>query len=167
VAGEIAAAHAIEHGEQRHVRKRSTGLVAREDEFALPHLAHLPQDDEGGAAEGHAVSLAPRRRSLDLQEQPEAVAITPSRRTPRREGARHEALPIVRQIRLAVKIDHWRDRNRLAVAAAELMGLHRLTIPAVDAGLNAQWGGQVQSISVVDGIAYFGMPSACLKVPLQ
>jgi hypothetical protein len=34
------------------------------------------------------------------------------------------SVPIVRQIWLAVKIDHWRDRNGLPVTAAELMGLH-------------------------------------------
>lgn len=41
------------------------------------------------------------------------------------------------------------------------------TIELDDAGLNLQWGGQVQSVSVLDGVAYFGLPSACLKVPLQ
>ncbi|MFK4620052.1 hypothetical protein ABIF50_003358, partial [Bradyrhizobium diazoefficiens] len=36
-----------------------------------------------------------------------------------------------------------------------------------DPTLNSQWGGQVQAISVVDDVAYFGMKAACLKVPLK
>jgi hypothetical protein len=59
------------------------------------------------------------------------------------EGARHEVLPMVRQIRLAVQVDHRLDRDRLAVGSAELMGLHRLTIPAVkhtDGGSEARYG---------------------------
>jgi hypothetical protein len=52
-------------------------------------------------------------------------------------------LPILQQIRPAVHVDHWLDRDRLAVGSAELMGLHRLTIPAVkhsDGGSNARCG---------------------------
>jgi hypothetical protein len=74
------------------------------------------------------------------------VPASASSRTPRREGAGHEVLPIVRQIRLAVKIDHWRDRYRLAVAAAELMGLHRLTITAVENRLRRRSAGHWRGI---------------------
>jgi hypothetical protein len=71
----------------------------------------------------------------------------PSSRTSRWEAARHEVLLIVPQIiRLAIQIDHWRDRYRLAVAAAELMGLHRLTITAVENRLRRQSAGRWRGI---------------------
>ena len=40
------------------------------------------------------------------------------------------------------------------------------TIQLDDAALNAQWGGPIQSIAVDEKIVYFGLPAACIKVPL-